>query len=117
MTTFVESQVRTSLRMVGGAARLVRVKVGVGLWPIAFVLVNLADGVGTWLILRDGGREIAPVMGLLIGALGLVPAMVVKQVAAGIIGWTLRRSPGLLAIPTVVLGMVVWFNWGQLIYF
>ena len=116
MTTFVESQARTSLRTVGDAARLLRVKGHIGLWPIMFVLVNLADGVATWLILRDGGREIAPVMGVLIGALGLVPAMVVKQFAAGIIGWALRRSPGLLAVPTVVLGVVVGLNWGQLAY-
>ncbi|MFH1141241.1 MAG: hypothetical protein V1724_06195 [Chloroflexota bacterium] len=116
MATPVEIPVRTSLLTVVDASRLLRMKAHLGVWPIVFVLVNLVDGVGTWLILKGGGRELAPVMGLLIGALGLVPAMVVKQIAASVLAWTLRRSPGLLAVPAVVVGVVGWLNWGQLIY-
>lgn len=116
MATSVESSVRTSFLTVVDSSKLLPLKVHLGVWPIAFVLVNLVDGVGTWLILRGGGREVAPLMVLLIGVLGLVPAMVVKQVAASVLAWTLRRSPGCLAVPAVVLGVVACLNWAQLIY-
>ena len=77
---------------------------------ILFAALQVSDAVLTLLILRDGGRELNPIMRWLMDKIGIVPALVwVKLVlVVAVTAWV--HSVLLLAVFVAIYIAVVVFN-------
>ncbi|MBM3941188.1 MAG: hypothetical protein FJ318_10010 [SAR202 cluster bacterium] len=74
----------------------------------AFIAVNIADALTTWVAVGRGHVEGNPFMAALMGSTGVEATMLMKfAVAAAVAGLLLRRDRAkLLIVPTVLLGLI-----------
>lgn len=82
---------------------------------LILVALQAADAYTTWRVLRGGGRELNPVLRVLMDRIGIVPALaVVKLVAVLFVGLFLLEHAVILLGLIAVYVLVVWNNWQQL---
>ena len=78
---------------------------------IALIALNVLDAFLTVRILKDGGKELNPVMDKLMKKIGVVPALVLAKAAGiGVLAYLLPYVPyqALLALCCVYIGVVIW---------
>ena len=78
---------------------------------IALIALNVLDAILTVRILKDGGKELNPVMDKLMKKIGVVPALVLAKAAGiGVLAYLLPSVPyqALLALCGVYIGVVIW---------
>lgn len=85
------------------------------IWLLAlFVVVQVGDGVSTWLALRSSaGREGNPAASWLINRIGLVPSILILKSVAIALGVAATGVPGggyFLAVLIALFAWVVWHN-------
>lgn len=83
---------------------------------IAFIALQIADAVTTYLVINKGGYEKNPVVAWGMKQIGLVPALMAYKgigVAAGLVLYHYADQGGsyLLAALTALYGWVVWNNY------
>lgn len=81
----------------------------------AIALLQIADAVFTVRILKNGGRELNPVMAWLFGRLGMVPALAATKAAFVVALFFLAPYAPVAAYAVIAIlyaGIVAW-NWRQ----
>lgn len=82
---------------------------------VLIVVLQAADAYLTWRILGTGGRELNPVMRLLMDRIGIMPGLLVaKVVLSATIDIFLYDQPPLLVLIAVLYGCVIVNNWYQM---
>lgn len=74
------------------------------------VFAQIADAYTTIRVLRQGGRELNPVMRYLIEHLGMLPAMLLKVTVIALLGYQAMGMPLVLAAVTAVSFIPVLIN-------
>jgi predicted anti-sigma-YlaC factor YlaD len=91
------------------ASSKMAVSPGVRSWPgrlavLAFIMVNIADAITTYIGLSVGATELNPVMSTVMAATGIPVALALKVLVAAGVGLLFAKwRPGLLTVPTLAL--------------
>lgn len=81
---------------------------------LLLVALNVADILLTLRIIKQGGRELNPLLAWLMTRIGIKPALIVSKAVLLVAAALVLRSPAILTLLCLAYAAVVWHNWRQL---
>jgi len=81
---------------------------------LLLISLNVADVLLTLRIIKQGGRELNPLLAWLMTRIGLKPALIGSKTILLAIAAVVLRSPAVLTLLCLAYAAVVWHNWRQL---
>lgn len=81
---------------------------------LLLIALNVADVLLTLRNIKQGGRELNPLLAWLMTRIGIKPALIVSKTILLAAAVLVLRSPAIITILCLAYAAVVWHNWRQL---